>query len=155
MGFVVVLMVLVFVVELLTVSPGYPHPRFRMLSSPAMLFCTSLVCLLHCKWSLECNSLSQMCQISSIKKYAILPQLLLLSVTTDQRFQPFISKNWSNPNTPPSYIAWSRYDKHETEGSVRAIWTLVCRRKSQGSLSPAQGHCQQEAVPTLHHVVCL
>lgn len=56
----------------------------------------------------------------------------------------------------PSYTAWSGYDKHETEGSVRAIWTVVCRRMSQdSSLSPAEGQCQQKAVPTLHHVVCL
>lgn len=100
---------------------------------------------------------SQMCQISLIKNmtfYHIGYPYLSGLIKCFNLF--FKKKNESNLNTPPSYTAWSGYDKHETEGSVRAIWTLICRRMSQdSSLSPAQGHCQQEAVPTLHHVVCL
>lgn len=67
-----------------------------------------------------------------------------------------VFSNESNPNIPAPSSVGRGCVKHKTEGSVRTIWTVVCRRMSRdSSLSPAQDHCQQEAVPTLHHVVCL
>lgn len=59
----------------------------------------------------------------------------------------------ANQKHPISQSAWSGYHKHKAEESVRAVWTVDCRRMSQDfSLSPVHGFCQQETVPTLLHI---
>lgn len=74
-----------------------------------------------------------------------------------QMLQPFsFFQTKAIQKHPLSQSAWSGYHKHKAEGSVRAVWTVDCRRMSQDfSLSPVHGFCQQEAVPTLLHVFCL